>query len=100
MTKEEALTSHVIYRVFICAVNSNFAARELDSDRANSHTQSAEFYAKWLANHGHDVELEIAEENSLRHVVTLTVDGRKIVKNGVYVSQKQGPASDGRPCEE
>lgn len=93
MTKTEALTSHVISRVVMYAVKSTHAARDRSVDLANSHTRSAEFYADWLVCHGHDVELEIAEGNGLRWVQTLTVDGRRVVQNGVYaVARMDGEA--------
>ena len=84
MTKEEALFGVVVSRALSYAVNSNMYAREAELILANSNTNSVEFYTKWLVNNGHDVDLEIVEENGLRRVNTLTVDGRAMVKNGVY----------------
>ena len=75
MTKEEALTSHVIYRLTLYACKADLA--------------SVEFYTKWLVDNGHLVKLEVVEENGARRVLTLAVDGREIVRNGVYVSQKE-----------
>lgn len=89
MTKEEALVSIAIGRALTYAIKSNQYARKADPITASSCTESVEFYTKWLVDHGHKVELEVAGENGARRVLTLVVDGKVLVRGGVYANKEK-----------
>lgn len=83
MTKLDGQISLSKSRLATAAVKTNLQAKDYPYLAAKAY-KDAEFYANWLNENGQQVEMDTVEENGLRRVLNLTVNGAVYLKNGAY----------------